>query len=307
MSALSSPAHGTTRAPSTESGRRAAAARVLDHMAGTNISQAAWLRMLPLRDAPPPPAWHALAGEAAAGGGGSGGARAALRRALAPRRYQVPHFGTTAACRCRLTGTATARRFRSKAVNAWAAALFGALPGAVAGAGGPSVGVLPSLSLSRWDLHHAHLFASPHHGLGLLFHAKEYPAACPDRFPAHLGFCQLGSPLPFDPAAMDWRNLVWARGRVAALDLGPDSALHGELLMDGLHEARTVLEADFGEPLAELFWFEELRARKRRDQHHGAAARGDQAGPGGGNPVGRHQVGESGHVFITTGLGKGLV
>lgn len=27
--------------------------------------------------------------------------------------------------------------------------------------------------------------------LGLLFHAKEYPALCPEAFPYHLGYCQV--------------------------------------------------------------------------------------------------------------------
>ena len=34
--------------------------------------------------------------------------------------------------------------------------------------------------------------AAPDAFLGLLFHAKEYPRFCPDRFPYHLGYCQVG-------------------------------------------------------------------------------------------------------------------
>ena len=79
------------------------------------------------------------------------------------------------------------------------------VPGAAALAG------LPQVQLCRYDLHHGHLFWSPAAGgqLGLLLHCKEYPAACAERFPVHLGRCQDGSSLDFDEAAMDARNLVW--------------------------------------------------------------------------------------------------
>ena len=63
------------------------------------------------------------------------------------------------------------------------------------------------MTLSRYDLFHAHIFF--HAGeLGLLFHAKEFPAMCPD-FPYSLGFCQDGSDLVYTSEAMAWRNILW--------------------------------------------------------------------------------------------------
>jgi hypothetical protein len=144
---------------------------------------------------------------------------------------------------------------------------------------------LPPISLSRYDLHHAHLFLADSISmeeeeeaggggpllesgaprLGLLFHAKEYPLADADAFPADLGRCQRGSPLAYDAAAMDWRNAVYFAGALAALDLGPSGPFHAPLLMDGLREARTVLEADLGAPLAEVYFVAE--AAERRPAH----------------------------------------
>lgn len=92
------------------------------------------------------------------------------------------------------------------------------------------------MHLSQFDLFHAHLFLVPSEtdvtaalpctvvqdaaptpgrglsaggGLGLLFHAKEYPRYCPSTFPYSLGLCQLGSTLEVDQRAMDTRNLVY--------------------------------------------------------------------------------------------------
>lgn len=39
------------------------------------------------------------------------------------------------------------------------------------------------------------------------------------------------------------------------LDAGESSALHHRLLMDGLQTTRTILESDFGLPLADLYFF----------------------------------------------------
>ena len=64
--------------------------------------------------------------------------------------------------------------------------------------------------LTRWDLFHAHCFCTPEErGLGLLFHAKEYPRQDEKAFPFNLGYCQRNSPLAFDSRAMDMRNMVY--------------------------------------------------------------------------------------------------
>ena len=51
------------------------------------------------------------------------------------------------------------------------------------------------------------------------------------------------------------------------MNVGPDSALHAELLMDGLHEVCTVLEHDLGEPLADIYYIEELGEYGRAPVH----------------------------------------
>ena len=93
-------------------------------------------------------------------------------------------------------------------------------------------------------------------------------------WPANLRHCQVGSPLEVsrrDMAARNWlfykasklctcsaRSLCGTphkccqQGSLACLDVGHQSPLRGQLLMDGYQDACTVLEADFGEPLADI-------------------------------------------------------
>lgn len=227
------------------------------HLAGeTSPELRDALRLLPLH-IEPPRAWRTLEAGLAAHGA------SALRQALAPRRYPIPSWGSLAHCRCQLAPSPAGRRFRARPINACLALVFEQLPAAVALAG------LPPVQLSRWDLHHGHLFFEPGCGrLGLLLHAKEYPAWEAERFEVHLGHCQQcggdgggGSPLRFDEAAMDTRNYLWVGGRLACLDLSAP-ALRG-LLMPGLELPRTVLESDLGQPLADINYFAELGPGRR--------------------------------------------
>lgn len=117
--------------------------------------------------------------------------------------------------------------------------------------------------------------------MGLLFHAKEYPAYSKDTFPINLGYCQQKSKLVYKPRAMDFRNMVWfqvsmlsatfrvvllqsrdratwLQGRLCCLDVGPESILHHDLIMDGLQDVRTVLESDFGESVIDVNYFASL-------------------------------------------------
>lgn len=72
-----------------------------------------------------------------------------------------------------------------------------------------------------------------------------------------MGFCQEGSTVDGrDQDALDWRNLVWFAGRVAALDVGTRSALHTRLLMEGVAPLRTVSERDFGTSLCDVFYLD---------------------------------------------------
>ena len=65
------------------------------------------------------------------------------------------------------------------------------------------------MELSRFDLFHGHAFLSHEDSaLGILFHAKEFPAEC-EEFPYNLGFCQDGTDLSYSDEAMAWRNYVW--------------------------------------------------------------------------------------------------
>lgn len=70
-------------------------------------------------------------------------------------------------------------------------------------------GIALQVTLSRFDLFHAHMFCTHStNRLGMLFHSKEYPAYDKD-FPINLGFCQQKSPVKYEEAAMDFRNLLW--------------------------------------------------------------------------------------------------
>ena len=51
---------------------------------------------------------------------------------------------------------------------------------------------------------------------------------------------------------------------MCSLGVGEGTELHQGLLMEGLQEVRTVQEADFGTPLADLYYFHELVNRKPR-------------------------------------------
>ena len=85
--------------------------------------------------------------------------------------------------------------------------------------------------LTRWDLFHAHCFCTPEEkGLGLLFHAKEYPSQDEKAFPFNLGYCQRNSPLTFDSRAMDMRNLVYFQVPLFAMHW----KLHTGALCEGL-------------------------------------------------------------------------
>lgn len=237
--------------PSDSHARAAAGERIVRAIATRTPSPG--LRFLAPLPPPPPREWAALEADAAAG---------CLARHLAPRAYPIPHTVTTAACRCRLAGTATGHRFRSRHLNRYISELFQALPGAYEIAG------LPEIELSRFCLHHAHLFfAQKESALGFLFHSREYVVGGPVA-PGDLGYCQHGTPLRYDPPSMAWRNAVAVGGAAVAVDAGPDGPLGAELVMEGLKEVCTVLEHDLGSPLADVYFVHELgRSGGRRPEH----------------------------------------
>lgn len=73
------------------------------------------------------------------------------------------------------------------------------------------------VGLERFDLFHAHLF-QPYdgEGLGLLFHAAEYPAISTE-FPVNLGYCQINSTVQYEQWSMDHRNIIYYEVRHYAL------------------------------------------------------------------------------------------
>ena len=57
-------------------------------------------------------------------------------------------------------------------------------------------------------------------------------------------------------------------GAVASIDVGSNSPLNTELLMDGYHEVCTVLESDLGHTvLADVYYLEELGGSGRLPPH----------------------------------------
>ncbi|KAJ3376174.1 hypothetical protein GGF31_000241 [Allomyces arbusculus] len=100
--------------------------------------------------------------------------------------------------------------------------------------GGPAART--NLTLSRFDLWHAHLFVHRPCGrasvpdpdravasraadmapaVGLLFHAMEYPALDERKFPVPLGWCQQNSTVKYVPRMMARRNVLWLLAPVA--------------------------------------------------------------------------------------------
>jgi len=130
---------------------------------------------------------------------------------------------------------------------------------------------LPPITLSRHDLFHAHIFLNNNNSnIGLLFHSKEYPAQNDTTFPINLGHGQIASTVEYSQYAMSWRSVVWYNGTFAALYLGNNSLLQG-LIMEGLEDVHTVLESDFGQPLADLIYLddgEEYPGMKQRGYRH---------------------------------------
>lgn len=141
--------------------------------------------------------------------------------------------------------------------------------------------IASQVELSRFDTHHAHLFAAllpleeysrskpvqgPYLHLGLLFHTMEYPALHECQFPVNLGYCQTNSTCEFSEEGMAWRNIIWINNTAVALNVGPASSnmLGEQLVMDGLQETCTVLESDFGTCLADVYYFK-IEGRRPQD------------------------------------------
>ncbi|XP_047066938.1 uncharacterized protein LOC124674928 [Lolium rigidum] len=182
----------------------------------------------------------------------SGGDPGAIHRMLDPTMLPVPDIAGSKENKCQLTRTPYGRHFADEEINSYFAFLFELIV-----ARGPSVGF--NVSLTRYDLFHGHLFLASGTGrLGILFHAKEYPAVDNELFPYNLGYCQAGSDVSYDDS-MNLRNILWlaplpsnetkawlAPGVLVVLDAHPDGIIYQDMIRDYVQIVRTIYEDDFG-------------------------------------------------------------
>lgn len=188
----------------------------------------------------------------------SGGDPAAIELALDPTIIPVPDIEGSKENRCKLTRTPYGWRFISEELNSYLEFLF-----EIIAVRGPNVGL--NVSLNRYDFFHGHIFLATDSGrLGILFHAKEYPAYDKEVFPYNMGYCQKGSNVTYDDS-MNLRNILWlaplpststkvwlAPGVLVVLDARPDGIIYRDLIPEYVNFARTLYEEDFGDVVADV-------------------------------------------------------
>ncbi|KAL1802277.1 hypothetical protein ACET3Z_030924 [Daucus carota] len=188
----------------------------------------------------------------------SGGDVGAIEWALDPTIIPVPDIEGSKENRCELTRTPYGRQFISEDLNSYLEFLFNLIA-----VRGPDVGL--NVSLNRYDFFHGHIFLASDSGrLGILFHAKEYPAFDKKTFPYNMGYCQAGSNVQYDES-MNLRNILWlaplpdtsttawlAPGVLVVLDARPDGIIYKDLIPRYAHYVRTLYEEDFGECVADV-------------------------------------------------------
>ncbi|XVF06031.1 hypothetical protein REPUB_Repub06bG0013200 [Reevesia pubescens] len=188
----------------------------------------------------------------------SGGDPGSIHRALDPTVLPVPDVEGSKENKCELTRTPYGRRFISQELNSYLEYLFKLIVER-----GPAVGL--EVSLNRYDLFHGHLFIATETGrLGILFHAKEYPAYDKEVFPFNMGYCQKGSNLTYDDL-MNLRNILWlaplpsnstkgwmAPGVLLVLDACPGGIIYRDLIPDYVKFVRTIYEEYLGNVVVDV-------------------------------------------------------
>ncbi|KDP23477.1 hypothetical protein JCGZ_23310 [Jatropha curcas] len=183
----------------------------------------------------------------------SGGDVDAIHRALDPTVLPVPDVEGCKRVKCELTRTPYGRRFISEELNLYLKFLFEMIA-----ARGPSIGL--NVSLNRYDFFHGHLFIAADTGrLGILFHAKEYPAYDKHTFPFNMGYCQIDSSVTYDDS-MNLRNILWlapfpsnssrawkSPGVLVVLDAHPGGIIYRDLIPEYVRFVRTIYEDDLGD------------------------------------------------------------
>ncbi|CAE7426824.1 unnamed protein product [Symbiodinium pilosum] len=111
------------------------------------------------------------------------------------------------------------------------------------------------VQVNRFDLFHGHFVKRRDGEVALLLHASEYPARSTS-FPIDLGFCQTDSSLEYDPAMMQFRNLlVLFSGQPRAFVLDAEADCIKALIPEYARQPLYVLYEDtFGEPLADVYF-----------------------------------------------------
>ncbi|URD90780.1 hypothetical protein MUK42_27258 [Musa troglodytarum] len=194
----------------------------------------------------------------------SGGDPSVIQMALDPTPLPVPDVEGLKKDKCQLTRTRYGYRFADMELNTYFAFLFELIAER-----GPSVGL--NVSLSRYDLFHGHLFVATDSGrLGMLFHAKEYPAYEKESFPYNMGYCQRGSNVVYDDS-MNLRNILWlaplpnditeawlAPGVLVVLDAHPEGIIYKELVPEYVDIVRTIYEDDFGDHVADVNYLNDV-------------------------------------------------
>lgn len=175
-----------------------------------------------------------------------------LRDSCHWRKKALPKFGF-----CEIDGRRRGRRHKSRRAQEFLAMLFQLVSKCSEG----------KISLNRFDLFHGHVFvASATNTLGILFHAKEYPAYDDKTFPYDLGYCQQGSTLRYDEAEASTRNVIW----LALADDGTEASVlayidtsspaYRDILT--VPELHTTYEGDFGRVQGDIYYFDSLRNRR---------------------------------------------